>query len=399
MIEKYIKLLLDRSLKIESKNALLINYDEVNEKFINKLVIYAKEKGMNDIYLDKRNIKVEHDLLNSMSNDEIMSSSYFDESIWDKYALKDAAFLILTTEFPKFMDDVDSKKIGIASKKRRESRPIYRKKALNNELSWCIATLPNEYWANYLFPDSKDSLNDFWNYLEKICLLDKNDPITEWNNMLNLREKQKDILNNLKIKKLHYKNSLGTNLTIELSESVLWATASEKEIIVNMPSYEIFTTPDYRKTNGIVYSSMPLIYNGKKIDSFYLKFKDGKVIEYDAKVGKDTLKEILESDLYSSYLGECALVNYDSPIRNTNVVFETTLLDENASCHLALGAGFNECIKDGLKLDEDELKQRGVNPSKTHVDFMIGTKDLEIIAETDNDKIIIMKDGNINIEL
>lgn len=395
MIDKYIKLLLERCLNIKSKKSLFINYDVINKDFVEKAVKYANRLGINDIYLDEKNIFEEHDLLKNMSLDDIKTSSCFDESIWDQYALKDAAFLILNTEFPKVMDDIDSKKIGIAAKRRRESRKLYRKKVLNNELSWCIAALPNEYWGEYLFPNSKDSLKLFWEHIEKICLLDSVDPILEWNNLLKLREEQKNKLNSLNIKKLHYKNSMGTDLTVELPENALWETASEKENVVNMPSYEIFTTPNYKKTNGIVYSSMPLYYNGKIIDQFYLKFKDGKVIEYDAKIGKDVLKEILESDEYSSYLGECALVNYNSPIRNTNIIFGTTLLDENASCHLALGAGFNECIKDGLKMNEEELLEKGINPSKSHIDFMIGTSDLEIVAETKNGFVTIVKDGNL----
>ena len=149
-----------------------------------------------------------------------------------------------------------------------------------------------------------------------------------------------------------------------------------------MPSYEIFTSPIYNKTEGTVYSSKPLIYNGALIEDFYLEFKERKVISYNAKKGKDILKSIIETDKYSCYLGEAALVEKNSPIASMNINFKTTLIDENASCHLALGTGFSECIKNGLKMTEKELREHGINNSKTHVDFMIGTPDLEITGYT-----------------
>ena len=199
---------------------------------------------------------------------------------------------------------------------------------------------------------------------------------------------------------MRYTNSLGTDLTIELIPDSIWegvGTGKEKNMLVNMPSYEIFTSPDYRKTNGIVYSSKPLNYNGAVIDKFWLEFKDGKAINYDAKKGKDILKGIIESDKTSSYLGEVALVSYDSPISNKNLVFYETLLDENASCHLALGDGFKTVLKDYKKFSDEEIKEKGLNSSKVHVDFMIGTSDLNIEAESDKGNITIFKDGNFNI--
>ena len=167
--------------------------------------------------------------------------------------------------------------------------------------------------------------------------------------------------------------------------------------IVSVKLYEVFTVPDYKKTTGIVYSTKPLFYNGKEIKDFYLKFDHGKVIEFGAKKGKDILQDIINTDSAASFLGEVALVNYNSPISKTNIVFNTTLIDENASCHLALGSGYPECIKNGTKLNNSELKKLNVNISKAHVDFMIGSKKMLIEADTKNGKITLMKDGNLII--
>ena len=193
-------------------------------------------------------------------------------------------------------------------------------------------------------------------------------------------------MNNKQYKKLTFKNSLGTDLTIELPKNHIWAGGNTVingiETIANMPTEEIFTSPYKFGVNGIVYSSKPLVYNGSLIENFYLEFKDGEVVNFDAKIGKETLRQIIEYDENSKYLGEVALVDYDSPISKSNLIFYETLYDENAACHLALGSSYLECIK----VPNFNI----VNKSNTHVDFMIGTKDLEVIADGE----IIMKDGN-----
>jgi len=170
-------------------------------------------------------------------------------------------------------------------------------------------------------------------------------------------------------------------------------------MIVNCPSYEIFTTPIYYRTEGIVYASRPLCFNGSFISDFYLEFKNGKVVNYGAKEGKELIKGIIESDDFSAYLGEVALVPNNSPISNTGLVYGNTLLDENASCHLALGGGFKDCLRyyDELSNYEKYLNRIGLNLSKNHVDFMIGTEDLNIYAKTNEGKKLIFKNGEFNI--
>ena len=199
---------------------------------------------------------------------------------------------------------------------------------------------------------------------------------------------------------MHYKNSLGTDLVVYLPDNYSFESAKDNKVIVNMPSYEVFASPIYNKTEGIVYSSMPLCYGGAVIEDLWLEFKEGKVVKYGSKTNENVLKNIIESDNQSSYLGEVALVENNSPISNLNIVFGTTLIDENASCHLALGSGFPECIEGGLELNDEELLKKGINVSSNHVDFMIGTPDLSIIGTTcDGREISIFKDGNFAKEL
>lgn len=393
MEEKYIELLLDKCVDKKAK-ILFISYQKEINEFIQKLIKKAKEKGFNEIHLDCEDIYYTHYILKESTKESILKNPYFDKSSWDTYAKKNASFLIFETEYPGLMNDIDDELIAISAKRKRESRPLYRKMVENCTISWCIAAYPGKLWAESIFK-GKDSYQKLKEAIFQICMINHENPINNWNKHLQKIEEKMDFLNQLNLKKLHYSNSLGTSLDIYLPEGYLFSSAKDQNVIVNMPSYEVFSSPIYNKTEGIVYASKPLNYNGKTIEDFWIKFVEGRAVDYDAKVGKNILKAIIESDENSCYLGECALVEYNSPISNLNLNFGTTLIDENASCHLALGAGFAECIKNGLNLSEQELLEKGINQSVTHVDFMIGTKDLKITGFTkENQEILIFENGN-----
>ena len=396
--KKYIKLLLERCVNFNKTNILFINYTKEIKEFITKIEEYCKEKNI-EVYLDEDDPETIKETLQSLTLEDIKTCPLFDKSIWDEYAKKGASFLMLDTETPGLMDDVNPKKISLSGKRRRETRPIFREKEGRNEIPWCIAAYPGQKWAESIFPNDKDAYNKLYNVIGKMCMLDTENPIDSWNKYLEESNTIIDKLNNLKVTKLHYTNSKGTDLYITLPENHLWAGAGNTpNMLVNMPSYEIFTSPDYRYTEGIVYNAKPLIYNGTTIDDFSITFKNGKAISCNAQKGKEVLEGIIASDNQSCYLGEVSLINYDSPISNTGLIFGTTLFDENASCHLALGDSFPECIENGLSKTKEELFKLGLNDSKTHVDFMMGTKDLNITAETNKGTIEIFKNGNFNLE-
>lgn len=239
-------------------------------------------------------------------------------------------------------------------------------------------------------------------YIFDICLINEDNPIDAWDEKIKNNHILCDKLNKLNIKELKYTNKLGTNFTVSLSKGAIWCGGSSiingREPIVNMPTEEVFTTPNKNKTNGVVYTSLPLVHSGITIKDIMLEFKDGKIVNFDASTGKEELKNIIELDEESSMLGEVALVDKNSKIAKTNTLFYETLYDENASCHIAVGRGFKECIKDSHDMTEKELEEIGYNNSKNHVDMMIGTKDLNITAITyDNKEIEIFKDGSFNV--
>lgn len=400
MEEKYIELLIQKCTDLENNKTLFLHYMKEARPFVDKIISYVNKMGVEDIYLEEEDPYLIHDELERMTLEEIEKSPYFNKQMWDEYAKKKASFIILESEYPHLMDDVDPRKIGLSAKLKRSTKPLYRELQQKCQLSWVIAAYPSVSWAKDLFGDDPASYDTLKNYIFKMCMIDTEDPLASWDCILNKNFTVMKKLNHLNIEKLHYQNKLGTDLEIYLPDNYLYSSAKDNHVIVNMPSYEVFTSPVYNKTNGIVYSSKPLNYNGAMIDHFWIRFAEGKVVDYDAKIGKEVLKEIIETDEYSCFLGEAALVEKDSPIEQLNLSFHTTLIDENASCHLALGAAFPECIVDGVNMSEEELRNLGLNFSSQHVDFMIGTDDLSITAYTKDMKVIkIFEDGKFTEDI
>lgn len=398
---KYIRLLLTRCLNFKTSKSLLIHCNlKEHLEFASKVKQVAQEMGITDICIHLNDLDEIHDYLKNTDLENIELNPIIDKSAWDDYAQKEASILFLDSNVPGLMKDIEPAKIDRMYELVAPTIAFYRMMVGKDAFPWCIAALPNERWAKSVFGDTNDAYQKLYLYIFKMCMVDTIDPLLAWEEFINNNNQLKDRLNQLEIKKMRYRNSLGTDLTVGFSGKNNWlnldkVSGNGGKIIVNMPSYEIFTTPDCRLTEGVVYSSRPLIYSGTIIDEFYLEFHKGKVINCDAKVGVDMLRQLVFKTKNANLLGEVALVPYDSPISNTGLVFNNTLFDENASCHLALGNGYAKCFPKFIS--KEELENLGVNSSIVHVDFMIGTSDLEIEAETSYGRRLIFKDGNFNL--
>lgn len=391
---KYARFLIEGCLKLKKGDKLFIVATDIINDFIDIVIEEARELGITDIEYLISSPEKQKELYKNGSYEEIITSPLFDRTKFNKMAKEGYAFLNLQSTLPNYFDSVDSELLSRVNAYQMKSIGEYRNLQNKGLIKWNISCVPNELWAKNL----NMSLNDLWNYILDICLINEDDPIKAWENKMKLLRKKADYLNSLDIDYLIYENSLGTNLEIGLPKGYIFALADAQNI-VNMPTEEVFTSPDRLRVNGIVYSSKVLIHNNKEIDNFWLKFKNGKVIDYDVKSGKEILKGIMAIDEGAKYLGEVAFVDYNSPISNSEIVFKHTLYDENASCHLALGASFAECIKDGLKKEKEELLELGLNYSSTHVDFFVGTSDLKITAVLQNGtKRVIMENGNFVME-
>lgn len=399
--DKYIELLINRCINFNGSKSLLINIETKEHLyFAEKVKVKCAQMGIFDVYINIEDYYEIHDYLKNTPVEDIKAVPCIDRSKWDEYAIKGGALLLMITSLPGLMNDIEPEKIEAWMKARQKTTPYYSKNVRNYIFPWCIAALPSTKWVNFVFGDDEKGYEKLYLNILKMCMVDQEDPIKAWNDYISLSNENKQKLNDLEIRNLHYKNSIGTDLKIGLNPKWKWLNQDKNtkcgQLISNLPSYEIFTSPILSETNGIVYSTRPLIYNNTIINDFYLKFKDGKVVELYAEEGQKALEKIISIDKQASYLGECALVPYNSPISNTGLVFGETLFDENASCHLALGEGINYVT--GLSsLSEEEYIAIGLNQSTIHADFMIGSKDLNIEAETNEGKRLIFKNGEFNL--
>ncbi len=317
-----------------------------------------------------------------------------------------ACFISISSPMPGLFEEVDPMKFQIAARAAQEKLSFVREHIMGNQTQWTIVSAANQTWAKKVFPNLSDeeALKALWQAIfDASRVTYENDIVKEWNNHNKKLKKRSDLLNNYNFKELHFKNSLGTDLVVGLVKDHIWVGGGEVAangvyFNPNLPTEEIFTMPDKFVTSGKVVATKPLNYSGKLIEDFYLVFKDGKVVEYDAKKEKETLKNILTFDKNSAYIGEIALIGDNSPINNTGILFYNTLFDENASCHMALGRAYPMNIKGGIGADVKELEKRGYNNSNVHVDFMFGSPDLEITGTTyDGKKIKVFEKGNFII--
>ena len=243
------------------------------------------------------------------------------------------------------------------------------------------------------------AVEKLWQAILSVSRVD-DDPVKAWQEHNREIHSRCDYLNNLKIRKLHYTSGNGTDFTVGMIPLGRFSGASEKslqgiEFNPNIPSEECFTTPMKGEAEGIVYATRPLSWQGQLIENFRIRFERGKAVEWDASVNKDLLDRMITMDEGASYLGECALVPYDSPIRNSGLLFFNTLFDENAACHLALGAGFADCIEGYENMTLEQCRKLGVNDSMIHVDFMIGSEDMNIDAVCEDGRTVkIFRNGN-----
>lgn len=316
------------------------------------------------------------------------------------------AHLYIMSEDPDGMHGIDAEKYAAAMQARSAIIKPYRDERENKD-QWCIAAAAGEAWAKKVFPREKSAagaLEKLWRAIISSSRANGN-PIANWaahNKDLSARCA---FLNGLGLAALEYRSSNGTDFRVGLMREGIFAGGEETTLSgipfnPNIPSEEVYTSPKRGEAEGIVYSSKPLSYQGQLIRNFSIRFEGGRAVEAHASQGESVLKKMLAMDEGASYLGECALVPYNSPISNAKMLFYNTLFDENAACHLALGRGFSNCVRDYAQYSEEQIKALGVNDSMIHVDFMIGTDDLEIVGITQTGaRIAIFKEGNWAFEV
>ena len=301
--------------------------------------------------------------------------------------------IFLVSEDPDGLKGINQTKIAKAQQKRWPIIKPYWEQ-MDNKYQWCIAAVPGAAWAKKLFPElSKGrAIEKLWEAILATSRVTE-DPIAEWDAHNKDLSARCAYLNSLGIAELRYKGDNGTDLTVGMIPEALFMGGAETSLKgvtfnPNIPSEECFTSPMRGKAEGIVYATKPLSYNGELIEDFSVRFENGKAVEIKAAKNQALLEQMIAMDEGSAYLGECALVPVNSPINESGLLFYNTLFDENAACHLALGAGFTNTIRGFEDKTVEECRAMGVNDSMEHVDFMIGYEGLDIDAATRDGRIV-----------
>jgi len=319
------------------------------------------------------------------------------------YAEAGASFLSVGGGDPEAFKGVDPDRMLRSSRAYGKAMEPFRTRLMANRNVWSIGAIPVPQWAKKVFPGcpEDEAMEKLWDAIfRSVRVSGAGDAVERWRAHVETLGARVDKLNAWRFEKLHYTNSLGTDLTVRLPEEHLWAGGGSRTpeglfFIPNMPTEEIFTAPLREGTDGVVCASMPLVLNGNLVEGIRFVVKAGKIVEAHADRGEEFLRTELSVDEGASYFGEVALVPYDSPIRNQEILFYDTLFDENAACHIAFGEAYPECVCGGEEMSKEELAAAGLNRSDTHVDFMIGTADLSIVGTTrDGGEIEIFRDGN-----
>ena len=314
----------------------------------------------------------------------------------------EGAYVNILSENPHLLDGIPAELVAKAGRASSVALKRFRESTNTNVTRWCLVAYPSPEWAKTMFPrlGEEEGVEKMWQYMHKTLRLDTPDPLAAWKEHENNLKRRSEYLNNAHIKTFHYQNSLGTDFTVGMPKGYKFTGAVEKSakgvfFTANMPTEEVFCSPHRMTAEGTLVSALPLIHSGKIIENFSITFKKGRIESYRAERGEDVLKGIIETDEGSHYLGEIALVGYNSPIQNLKTLFYNTLFDENASCHFAIGRGFPVCLEGGAGMTREQLTAAGVNDSLEHVDFMVGTKDLSITALTeDGQTLTIFENGD-----
>lgn len=301
---------------------------------------------------------------------------------------------------PDAYNGIDLKKYAAVRKARYSILKKYSDME-DNRNQWVIVAIPSVKWAKKVFPALSDdeAVSKLWEAIIKTMRLDQKDPVQAWKDHIDDLQEKSNKLNEMNLDYLEYKSSNGTDLTLKLQPNHYWISARETNMLgndftANMPTEEVFTMPKRDGVDGVVVSTKPLSLQGQLVENFKVTFKDGKCVEVTAEKGQDVLENMLNMDENSRHLGEVALVPYNSPINQTGLLFSNTLFDENACCHLAFGEAFKNNIRGYENMSEEDFKKVGFNESINHVDFMIGSDDLDIVGvDHDGNRYQIFKNG------
>lgn len=400
-LQRYAKLIARMGLNVKKGQTVFIAAGLDQPEFVTMVVEECYKAGASEVHMEWSHQPTQKLTAQYCALENLSVLKPWVKAKWEYKAENYSCRLFIESEDPDGMSGVDEAKM---SAQRRALYPQIKpyRLAIENKHQWCIAAVPGEKWAKKVFPElsPKKAVEKMWEVILYTARADGRNPIKAWKEHNEDLAKRSEYLNALGLDAVEIKSGNGTDIRIGLNADGIFCGGKEKtrkgrSFNPNIPTEEVFTTPKAGVAEGIVYATKPLSYMGQLIENFSLTFENGKVVKVTAEKGEALLKQMVSMDEGAGQLGEVALIPYDSPISRSGVLFYNTLFDENASCHLALGHGFNECLKGYEKYSEAELKQHGINDSMIHVDFMIGAKDTSIVGIKQNgERVQIFENGN-----
>lgn len=386
MLEKYANLVVKKGVNVQKGQPVFITVPVEGADFARLLVEEAYEAGANNVYVHWVDDALTL-LKYTYADDEVLQ--HFPE--WEvakreEFAEAGGAFISVYASNPDLLQSIDPSRVAMETKASGAALTKFRSYLMNDEVPWTVVSIPTVDWAMKIFPDetADGAMKKLWDEIVKTVRVDCEDPLAAWDEHNDTLKSMRERLNEKQYKMLRF-IAPGTDLEIGLPAGHIWhggAAETAKGVIFNpnMPTEEVFCAPHKYKVSGTVASTKPLHYGGNVIDNFTLTFEEGAVVDFSAEQGEEVLAHLLKTDDGAKRLGEVALVPNESPISQSGIVFYNTLFDENASCHVALGKAYPTNVEGGAEMNEEQLDENGINDSMVHVDFMIGSSEMDIVG-------------------
>jgi len=400
-IEKYVELILKVGLQLKQGDKLLVLVSEDTLPMVREVTKQAYQLGVTDVIYDFSDDAMT--LARFQYGDETALSylPQFKMDFLEQAYKHDYHRLALVAPNPELLKSIDAKKIAQWQAIYAKAYQPVMRYVMENRVKWNVAAYPSKAWAHVVFPDlrEEEAVAKLWETLFAVTRVNTADPVAAWEQHIASLKKHQTILNDMQFEKLLY-TAPGTDLEVYLPEGHVWmggtaATTKGDVFLPNIPTEEVFSMPHAYKVNGTLRATKPLAVRGKIVDGFSFTFKDGKIVSFDAKEGKDILEDLIHTDEGACRLGEVALVPDDSPISNTKLLFKNTLFDENASCHFAVGNAYSDNLKGSISLTDEQKQAAGMNSSMIHVDFMVGSTELSVVGvKKDGTRVTVLEKGN-----
>lgn len=396
-LEKYAKLLVANGINVQPGHTLALSIDVEQRELAHLIVKEAYALGAHEVIVQwtddvinrEKFLHAPMERLDNVPEYKIAEMNYLLEN--------KASRLGVRSSDPGALNGVDADKLSASAKAMGLAMKPMRIATQSNKVSWTVAAAAGLEWAKKVFPNAasdEEAVDFLWDQIFKTCRVYEADPVKAWEEHAAILKSKANMLNKEQFSALHY-TAPGTDLTLGLPKNHVWESAGAvnaqgEEFLPNMPTEEVFTAPDFRRADGYVTSTKPLSYNGNIIEGIKVTFKDGQIVDITAEKGDQVMK-----DLVFENAGARALVPDPSPISQSGITFFNTLFDENASNHLAIGAAYATSVVDGAEMSEEELEAAGLNRSDVHVDFMIGSNQMDIDGiREDGTRVPLFRNGN-----